>query len=53
MTQEKSDETVQLSIQDFAQRLPKAELHVHWDGSFDTERLFFWAQKYADHLPES
>lgn len=33
--------------------LPKIELHVHLDGSFDTQVLFEQAQKKIDTLPPS
>lgn len=37
----------------FLREMPKVELHVHLDGSFDEERLFHWARLRSDVLPAS
>lgn len=40
------------SDSDAVKRAPKVELHVHLDGSFDSEVLFRAAQKHLEELPE-
>eukprot|EP00854_Cymbomonas_tetramitiformis_P008387 gene8387-9966_t len=41
------------AIKTFLREMPKVELHVHLDGSFDEERLFHWAKLRSDILPAS
>ena len=41
-----------MSRAEFCARAPKVELHVHFDGAFDSAYLFECARKYAEDLPE-
>ncbi len=40
-----------LSLQDFIQRIPKAELHLHVEGTLEPERLFQLASQHGVQLP--
>ena len=42
---------VPLSRAEFCTRAPKVELHVHFDGAFDSAYLFECATKHVEDLP--